>query len=90
MNKKNIDKTSKWISELGELVPIKYNKKAHRTKLNKSNKDIEDYVRKPYGEWEEENSINIPLKKIDLTYWEIDIPKGTNQIQIKEINENED
>ena len=71
MKKENINKTSKWISELGELVPIKYNKKVHRTKLNKSNKDMDDYVRKPYDE----------------SYFEIGISKETNQIQIKEIKD---
>ena len=34
-------------------------------------------------------SVNTSLKKIDLSYWEISIPKGTNQIQIKEIHDNE-
>ena len=71
MNKENIDKTSKWISELGELVPIKYNKAVHRTKLSKPNKDMDDYVRKPYDE----------------SYFEIGISKETNQITIKEIKD---
>ena len=27
MKKENIEKTSEWISELGELIPVKFNKK---------------------------------------------------------------
>ena len=47
MNKENKEKTSEWISELGELVPIKFNKK-HKAFLNKSPIDLKNFVRKPY------------------------------------------
>lgn len=38
-----------WISELGELVGFKYNKK-HKAFLSKPTKGIDGYVRKPYGD----------------------------------------
>lgn len=50
MKKQNIDKTSEWVSELGELVPISFNHETHATKLRKPIKGIYEYVRKPYGD----------------------------------------
>ena len=49
MKKENIEKTSEWISELGELIPVKYNRKTHKAFLSKSPIDLENCVRKPYG-----------------------------------------
>ena len=54
MKKENIEKPSEWIpsewiSELGELVPVRYNKKTHKAILSKPTEGIDEYVRKPYG-----------------------------------------
>ena len=49
MKKEHIEKTSEWISEMGELVPIEFNKK-HKAFLSKSPIDLENCVRKPYGD----------------------------------------
>lgn len=70
--------TKKYLIE--NLIPsdevnIIYSPKVHKT-------DFEKYMNK--------KSIYGSLKKLDLSYWEISIPKGTNQIQIKEIHDNED
>ena len=49
MNKENIEKTSDWLSELGELIPVRYNKETHKAILSKPIEGIDEYVRKPYG-----------------------------------------
>ena len=61
-----------------ELVHIPANKMAS---LKKPIPDIELYLRKPYR-------ISLSLKDLDLSS-DLEIPKGTNPIQIKEKN-NED
>ena len=38
MKKENIEKPSEWIAELGELVPVRYNKKTHKAFLSKPTK----------------------------------------------------
>jgi len=52
MNKENIEKTSEWIAELGELVPVRFNKKNQKAFLIKPI-DLENCVRKLYGDNDE-------------------------------------
>ena len=49
MKKENEKRTSEWIAELGELIPVRYNKKTHKAILSKPTEGIDEYVRKPYG-----------------------------------------
>jgi hypothetical protein len=79
MNKENIEKTSDWLSELGELIPVRYNKKTHKAILTKPTEGIDKYVRKLNP------TILVNLKDLDLSS-DLEIPKGTNPIQIKENN----
>ena len=50
MKKENIEINSEWISELGELIPVRYNKKTDKAILSKPTEGIDEYVRKPYGD----------------------------------------
>jgi len=42
-------RSNEWISELGELVPIKSNSESYKAFLSKSVEDLEKYVRRPYA-----------------------------------------
>lgn len=50
MNKQKQNKINNLIEELGSLVPVKYSDKSHKAVLSKSPKDLENFVRKPYGD----------------------------------------
>lgn len=65
---------NKWMIENqipNDLVPIKFCKESHKAVLSKPNKEMDNYVRKPYDE----------------SYFEIGISKDTNQIYIKEMKD---
>ena len=47
MKKENKERTSEWITELGELITVKYCNKTHKAFLSKDNLNN---VRKPYGD----------------------------------------
>lgn len=55
----------------------------------KQEAELSRWARNRLEKYVNEEGVRSPLKELDLSYFEISIPKGTNQIQIKEIHDNE-
>lgn len=55
----------------------------------KQKEELSRWARNRLEKYVDEESITSSPKDLDLSYWEISIPRGTNQIQIKEKKDNE-
>ena len=55
----------------------------------KQQAELSRWARNRLEKYANEEGVTSSLKKLNLDYFEISIPKGTNQIQIKEIKHNE-
>jgi hypothetical protein len=55
----------------------------------KQQAELSRWAKNRLEKYANEEGATLSPKELDLSYWEISIPKGTNQIQIKEIKHNE-
>jgi len=79
---------NKW--QIENLIPSDEVNILYAPIKKKQEEELSRWARNRLEKYVNEEGVTTSLKELDLSYWEIDIPKGTNQIQIKEINENED
>jgi len=78
----------KW--QIENLIPSDEVNIIHSPIKKKQEAELSRWARNRLEKYANEEGSTLLPKELDLSYWEISIPKGTNQIQIKEINDNED
>ena len=71
---------NKW--QIENLIPSDEVNILYAPIKKKQEEELSRWARNRLEKYVNEEGVTTSLKELDLSYWEIDIPKGTNQIQI--------